>query len=233
MKRSMRFLFATILIVALLLTGSTVAVMAEDEDPAPDCIPFARMLAVLMDVDCEVLMGLHADGIGFGQIMKAWRVSQMVSEDGLDWEDLLQRHVQEDLGWGEVMMAYRLAASFDVDPEDLLALKVEDGLGWGQIKQAFALADADLDITVDEALALFAQGLEWGEIRQELGLPPGPPPWAGGFMRIGPLAPAEDTAEPGPPPWAGGPPQDGPPGQSGNGRSPGPPPWAGRPGGRP
>jgi hypothetical protein len=207
MKHSSRLLIIC-LIIGVLFLGMAMSVLAEDDDPALSCIPFARSLAVRMGVECEEIMALHAEGIGLGQIMMAWNLSLMAPEDGLTWEELLQRRVEEDLGWGQVKMAYRLATAFDADPEELLARKVVDGLGWGQIKQAYALADADL-ISVDGALELFALGLEWGDVRDALGLAPGPPPWAGGPNRAAPS------------------------GAVGRPKNPGPPPWAGRPGGRP
>ncbi len=218
MKRFVRLLFVMIMVVSMLMLGSPL-VSADDADPSLDCIPFAQSLAERMDVDCDYLMELHAQGIGLGQIMMAWNLSQIAPDDGLTWEELLARKVDDGLGWGQVKMAYRLAQSFDADPEELLALKVEEGLGWGQIRQAYAIGGAELGITAEQALELFAQGLGWGEIRDELGLAPGPPPWAGGPHGVGPPAWAGDSEEPGPPAGVG------------NSKQQGPPPWAGRPGG--
>jgi hypothetical protein len=200
-----------ILLSFALLLGLTAPTWAEDApEPVENCAPMAVWLAETMEVDCEDLMALHAEGVGFGQIMMAWRLSQSLPDYEGSWEDLLASHLEGE-GWGQTMMAYRFAAAFDADPEEMLALK-QSGMGWGQIGHAHALANADLGLSFDDAVAMLQSGMSWGEIRDELGLPPGPPPWAGR------------------PEWAGTPPWAGPPGADDNGGPGGPPPWAGPPG---
>jgi hypothetical protein len=222
MKKFTVGLTALVLSLALLL-GFAAPTMA-DEGSSLECVPYAGWLAETMDVSCDELMALHAEGVGFGQIMMAWRISQTLPDYEGSWEDLLASHLEGE-GWGQTMMAYRFAAAFDADPAEMLALK-EAGLGWGQIGHAHALAAADLGLSFDDAVALLQSDLGWGEIRDQLGLPDGPPPWAGKPAWTG------EGGQPswggGPPPWAGGDDDDG------NGPPPwagGPPPWAGN--GRP
>jgi hypothetical protein len=214
MKQKITLGLSAVVLSLALLMGLTASVMAQvEDDPELACIPRAAWLAETMDVTCDELMALHAEGVGFGQIMMAWRLSQTLPDYEGSWEDLLAAHLAGE-GWGQTMMAYRFAAAFDADPAEMLALK-EAGMGWGQIGHAHALANADLGLSFDDAVTLLQSGLGWGEIRDQLGLPPGPPPWAGR------------------PEWAGGPGGDGPGNSNGNGNNGrgGPPPWAGGPGG--
>jgi hypothetical protein len=190
----------------VLLLAVTAPLAAQDEAPA--CSPPASRLAQMMNVACEELMAWHEQGFGYGQIMAAWRLSQGSAGQTVSWQDLLAAH-QEGQGWGQVMVAHRLAAALD-DPnltaDDLLALK-QSGLGWGQIRQAHAVSTADLGLSFNDVITMMQNGMGWGEIRQQMGLPAGPPPWAGGPKRSG----AEEGKGPGlgqgnRPPWAGGPP---------------------------
>lgn len=180
-----------VLLVALLLVLPAVTLAQDDEDEDPlVCNPVAQRLADEIGVDCDVLVELQGQGYGLGQIMKAWYMSQNLEGFEGDWLTLLARKQEEGLGWGQFKMAYRLAGE-DGDPEALLALK-QSGLGWGQIKQAQALDESGL-IGFDEVIQMMTDGLGWGDIRLELGLPPGPPPWAGG---------GKDKTDQGPPAWA-------------------------------
>jgi len=104
---------------------------------------------------------------------------------------LLEQKQAEGLGWGQFKMAARLAADGG-NAQTLLTYK-QSGIGWGQIKKAQAIEAAGL-MGLDEALTLINSGAGWDEIQAELGLEPGPPPWAG----------PKDKENPGngPPAWA-------------------------------
>jgi hypothetical protein len=124
------------LISGLLLALTPVATTAEptNEDDGPECNPRAVVLAEWMGVDCPVLMGRQAEGVGFGVIMKAYFLGDLF---GLDWEDLVEKHMSADgLGWGQIMKAHFLADRMGVDAQDLLALRAE-GLGWGEILKLY------------------------------------------------------------------------------------------------
>jgi hypothetical protein len=119
--------------------------------------PMALMLSEWMEgVSCEDIMALHDEqDIGFGVMMKAYLLSDAF---GLDWRDMVARHMSEEgLGWGHIMKAHVLASALgaEVSADDLLALRAE-GIGWGQILK---------------------------EYREGQGKPPwagqGKPPWAG------------------------------------------------------
>jgi hypothetical protein len=216
-KLMMKRIPLTLIGLLSLLIGFSAVAAAQVEEDATTCTPFAYRLAQVADEPCQTFMDLHGEGIGFGQMMMAWRLSQAYTDESVTWQEILAERTEET-GWGQIIFAHRFAAALD-DPEisagDLLALK-QDGLGWGQIRQAQAIAAADLGLSFAEATALIQEGKGWGEIRAELGLE-GPPPWSGG-----------------PPPWAGPKPKPG--GQGGNDESPGsagggPPSWAGGPGG--
>lgn len=174
------------LLLLLLLTVPAV-ILAQEE---ATCNPAATRLAEVMDISCQELLDLQAEGYGLGEIMKAWYLAEDLEGFG-DWRALLEMKQAEDLGWGQFKMAARLAGE-DGDPEALLALK-QSGAGWGLIKKAQAVEAAGL-MSFDEVLALFQGGAEWDEIRAQLGLDEGPPPWAGPKNK--------DRGNNGPPPWA-------------------------------
>jgi hypothetical protein len=183
-----------VVFVAVPLTG-----LAQGDDPATAagenlvCNPAVQTLADQMGVDCQVLLDLQQQGLGLGEIMKAWALSQSLPGFSGTWQDLL-RQKEAGTGWGQLKMAYQLADG-NISAEALLALK-NSGVGWGQIKQAQALAATGL-ISFDEVLQLIQSGLGWGDIRDQLGLPPGPPPWAGGGINQN-----NGSQGQGPPPWA-------------------------------
>lgn len=162
---------AIFLVLVALLMAAVAPVAAQDDGPVDCGHPVATYLANLMDMTCETLQGYVADGFGYGEIVKAWHLSQFAAD--FDVES-------------------------PITPEDLLALKqgdeAYDGLGWGRIRQLMALvgfedADGNPVTTYEEALQMFQSGMGWGEIRDALelekGAPPwaGPPPWAGGPHR--------------------------------------------------
>lgn len=168
-------------LVMLLLLLPAAAIAQDDDgdsvDGAPGCNPALMRLATAMGESCDHLVAWRVEGVGVGEIMKAWVLSE---DTGVDWPDFLERK-QSGIGWGQIKAAYRFS---DGDPEiaeQLFQLR-QEGLGWGQIMQAQAIVAAGFDdnLTLDSVVEMLNQGLGWGEIRQELGLPPGPPPWAGG-----------------------------------------------------
>ena len=174
-----------LLSVVLVIPAASVA---QDREPA--CNPATSRLAEVMDIDCQELLDLRAEGYGLGEIMKAWYLSQDLEGLG-DWQDLLEQKKGEGLGWGQFKMAYRIAGK-DGDPLALLELK-QSGVGWGQIKKARAMEQAEV-MSFNEALDVFQTGASWDEIRDQLGLEEGPPPWAGPKFK--------ERGRNGPPPWA-------------------------------
>jgi hypothetical protein len=183
---------AFLLALALVLSAATPMLADDGDEEDLACNPMAARLAEMMGIECDEIMALHDEGVGFGQIMMAWRVSQSAPEGyGLGWEELLQLHLEGE-GWGERMLAYRLSSAIDADPDDLLELKAA-GLGWGQMSHAAALA-AHLEVPFEDVVGEFGDDPEWDDIREAFGLPPAPPPWAGG-----------PPAHAGRPDWAGGP----------------------------
>jgi hypothetical protein len=201
-----------ILVVTLLFAGT---VAADDGDDADDgdtltCNPVVTYLMEETGLSCDAILEYQAQGIGLGQIMRAWYLSQNLPGYTDDWETLLLDHAA-GLGWGQLMKAYWLADAWgetlEMSGQDLLDLK-ESGLGWGQIMKVAAIAgDENFEGDWHDVLTMMEQGAGWGTIRDELGLPPGPPPWAGG-----PAMPQ------GKPPWAGG---SGAPGQNKGDNGPG------------
>jgi hypothetical protein len=237
MKHNLSFSFNAVVLSLALLLGLAAPIMAQDQgdpagqkDPALECVPYAALLAETMDVTCDELMVLHAEGIGFGRMMMAWQLSQTLPDYDGTWADLLAAHLTGE-GWGQTMMAYRVAAVLDLNPETTLALK-EAGLPWAKIGHAQALANANLDITFKEAVVLIQEGSSWADMRDALGLENVPPPWVGGPEWSGspPISiHANNTGDwdGGPPPWhhneqdvEDGPPWDGgPPAWQGGGRN--------------
>jgi hypothetical protein len=200
MSRKAKFLGLSL--VLLLVLAVPTVILAQEE---VTCNPAASRLAAVMEIDCEDLLELQAEGYGLGEIMKAWRLADDL--DGFDdWRELLEMKQDEELGWGQFKMATRLAGE-DGDAQALLELK-QSGIGWGIIKKAQAIAAAGL-MSFEEAIAAFESGADWDEIRAELGLEEGPPPWAG---------PKDKDKDNGPPPWANN--------DKDKDKDNGPPPWA-------
>jgi hypothetical protein len=203
----------TILIVTLILTMTLLATVAsaQEDEEVVDCKhPRVVYLVEKTRADCQEILDLHSSGVGFGQIVKAAVIAEGLEGFEGDWRDLLAAH-QEEIGWGQIARAYGLAdryADLNLTGEELLALKTENDLGWGQIRHAQAIAAADLGVSFDQAVSMMVEGMEWEDIRDELGLPEGPPPWAGGGNK---------DKETGPPAWAGGGNKD---------KETGPPAWA-------
>lgn len=186
----------------LIIPATSIADDGEDGAGLAHCNPVAFRLAEAMIFDCEDLLELLGEGYGLGQVMQAIYVAD--SEADLeDIEALLQQKEENDIGWGQLKMAKRLANE-DFDAERMLELKVDEGLGWGQIRKIQALMDAG--VGEDDAVSAIQSDLDWDEIREEFGLENGPPPWAGNGK-------AKDKGKNGngPPSWsnAGGKHQDG------------------------
>lgn len=202
------------LLMALLLAGLLLVPAASAEDP-PACHGRVERLAEEMGVDCQVLLDLHAEEVGYGQIMQAWQLSQGLPDFEGTWDGLLEAH-QEGQGWGQLVHAHSLAQALGdetVDAERLLELK-EGGLGWGELGHAYALAGAE-GLSFEEAAALLQQYEDWDDLRQYLGLEEGPPPWAGGPSHRGEngtgppfKAPKVKKEKPELPPQANGRPND-------------------------
>lgn len=183
-KRSHSLRRVTILLVIFLFALPLSAIAQEitsdeGDESVANCGPSASALAAEIGISCSDLIDLQSDGAGLGEIMQAWYLAQNLENYEGDWRALLEMK-QEGTGWGQFKMAYRLADE-NTTTEQLLDLK-RSGLGWGQIKQAQALANLELGYTFEQALDMLGDGTGWGELRDQLGLPPGPPPWAGGNM---------------------------------------------------
>ncbi|MCI0395901.1 MAG: hypothetical protein L0332_17635 [Chloroflexi bacterium] len=188
----------------LLVTAIFTHVANAQEEEGVDCQhPRVVYLVEKTGATCQELLDLQAAGVGFGQIVKAAVVAEGLPAYEGDWRALLAAH-QSGAGWGAIARAYGLAggyAELGISGEELLALK-DSGLGWGQISRAQALATAELGVSFEQAVEMMQSGLEWEEIRTQLGLPQGPPPWAGGNRK-------EDKEQQGPPPHAQGQGNDG------------------------
>jgi hypothetical protein len=221
--RSLRL--ATFVLVVVALLALTAVAFAQDgqgdeDEAAPAvCNPVAAQLAETVGLDCTELLDLQASGTGLGEILKAWKLSQVFSGFQEDWETLLQAK-QAGVGWGQFKMAYRLGAADD--SAQMLLEKKQEGYGWGQLRKAQALAAAagiDFEAALTEVTTM-----TWEEIQAgHESLMGGPPPWAGG---------GKDKDNQGPPPWANGGKgtDDGSTapglGRNKEGKTTGPPPWS-------
>ncbi|MGW8317910.1 MAG: hypothetical protein ACWGPS_01605, partial [Candidatus Promineifilaceae bacterium] len=189
-------LAAFALVVMALLAFTAVAFAQdgegdEDETVPAVCNPVAQQLTEMIpDLDCTRFLELQASGIGPGEILKAWKLSQAFTGFQEDWEALLEAK-QDGVGWGQFKMAYRLGGADGAT--DMLQMK-QEGYGWGQLRKAQALAAAagiDFETALNEVTTK-----TWEEIQAAYpDLPAGPPPWAGG---------GKDKDNQGPPPWANG-----------------------------
>lgn len=165
------------LLLFLLVPTATVAAQDEGDTPGVGCNPAVQYLANEMGVECAVLLDQMANGIGLGELAHAWYLSQNLPDFAGDWQSLLQSKLSGE-GWGQITRAYQLAASIGLPVEEVLALR-DEGLGWGQLMQASALT-LNLDVSLQEVVAMMQSGMNWRDIADQFGLPPGPPPWAGG-----------------------------------------------------
>jgi hypothetical protein len=169
-----------ILLLVLVLLLLPLQVVAQDEDTEEkrtNCNPVMFELAGEMGIGCQALVELQNGGAGLGEIMKAWHLSQNIEAYNGDWQTLLEMK-QQNVGWGQFKMAYRLAES-SAQAEQLLTLK-QSGMGWGQIRKAQAISEAGLGLTFEQALEFSRGDMDWGEFQEQRGLPPGPPPWSSG-----------------------------------------------------
>ena len=122
----------------------------------------AMALVEQLGFDCE---GLEAQGVGLGEIAKAWRLSQNLPGYDGDWEALLQRK-QDGFGWGEIRKAQSLDDAGILSFDEALD-SFQSGLGWGDIKAELGL----------DGPPPWAGG---GKNKEGKG---GPPPWANGRGR--------------------------------------------------
>ncbi len=181
--------FMGVALLIVLLMAVPTAILAQEDEII--CNPAAARLAEIMDMEigCQELLDMQAEGHGLGEIMKAWYLADDLEGMG-DWRELLEQKQAEGVGWGQFKMAYRLAGQDGETAQYLLGLK-QMGHGWGHIKKAQAI-EATGKMSFDEALALLESGAGWDEIRGRLGWEEGPPPWAGPKVK----------GDNGPPPWA-------------------------------
>lgn len=232
MKLKSKYLSVFLVLLLAFFALPAFAVEGEEEEPVPveeSETPTCETAQVvyLMDktgAECQTILDLYAEGIGFGEMMKAAVIAAGLDDEETDWLDILAWHTEDDLGWGQISHAYGLAEYFSelgLTPAEILELRLTEEIGWGQIVQAQAIAtlaaEMELELTFDDVLEMILAGEGWGEIRETLELPPGPPPWAGlGPVKKGDLSdhpsqtrgPGEEKQN-GPPPWAGGPKNNG------------------------
>jgi len=194
--KNRRFLLLLLLITLVLLVPAvTLAQEGDDEETLTHCNPVASRLSETMEVECEQLFNLLAKGHGLAQVMQAVYLVEGKGNLG-DVEALLQQKEEQDIGWGQLKMARRLAGD-DGDAEEMLRLKQDEGLGWGQIKKIQALVDAGANYS--DAIQWLKEGLGWEEIQILLGVDGGPPPWAaGGNDKVK----IENSNGNGPPAWS-------------------------------
>lgn len=203
--------------------GDTDGDTVESQDEPESCTAHPVVAQLVSDMEdeevedaCNLVLGYIDSGVGVGQIMKAWYLSQALPGYGPDpseestgddpavddneidlqnWEDLLLWHL-EGQGWGQVMFAYRFAdALAQQAPENSTTttptaeelLALKTVDGLGWGQIAKAQAVADAaGVSLDEVVTDIQNEMGWGEIREKHNLEPGRPPWAG------------------PPPWANG-----------------------------
>jgi len=196
MEKNTRRKLIGIIFLLIILLAVPAMVLAQEGDAEDEgvivCNPAMERLANEIGIDCSVIMDYQTNGVGLGNIMKAWHLSQSLTGFEENWDTLLARKQAEGLGWGQFKMAQRLAGD-SYDP-DLLLNKKQEGYGWGHIKKALALDAAGI-VSLEDAFNMTEDDLDWDKIREENGYPPGPPPWAAGGKD-------KDKSGHGPPPWA-------------------------------
>lgn len=106
--------------------------LAQDPIEDEDSYCNSRKALALMEQLAFDCAALEAQGVGLGEIDKAWRLSQSLPGFEGDWEELLQLK-QEGVGWGEIRKAQALdeagIRTFDEALDGFL-----NGIGWGEIK---------------------------------------------------------------------------------------------------
>jgi len=79
--------------------------------PVPEgAHPVALALAVFFDVFYDEVMGWHEDGIGFGNIAKAYFLADELEGEGVAVEDVLGDKLS-GVGWGQIMKSLGLSPS--------------------------------------------------------------------------------------------------------------------------
>ena len=163
-RRFLLLLFVTTIL--FLLPAVTLAQDGDDEETLTHCNPVASRLSETMEVECEQLLNLLAKGHGLGQVMQAVYLAEGTGNlAGV--EALLEQKEKQDIGWGQLKLARRLAGE-DGDAEEMLRLKQDEGLGWGQIKKIESLVDSGMK---------YGEAIEWLQA-DSVWEGEGPPPWA-------------------------------------------------------
>ena len=108
--------------------------------PVPEgAHPVALALAVFFDVFYDEVMGWHEDGLGFGNIAKAYFLADELEDEGVTVEDVLGDKLS-GVGWGQIMKALGLSPS----SRDKNLGQVMSGRGDGETDDD-ALPEADDD----------------------------------------------------------------------------------------
>lgn len=63
--------------------------------------PVALKLSMIFDLTYEEIMAMHEEGIGFGQIQKAYLLAELYPDSGMTGADLLEAKLS-GMGWGEI-----------------------------------------------------------------------------------------------------------------------------------
>lgn len=108
--------------------------------------PVAQALATFFDVLYDEVMGWHEDGVGFGNIARAYFLADELEDEGLTVEDVLAEKLS-GTGWGRLMKALGLNPSSkgrnlgqvmsghgdDDEPEQVLSEPDGDGASPGEV----------------------------------------------------------------------------------------------------
>lgn len=98
----MKRIWMAAIVVSLVMAAATPVWAQEGDDPPPDeRHPMAEKLALYFDLPYEEAMALFESGIGFGLMMKAYRLADANPEAGVSGAELLEMHLS-GLGWGEI-----------------------------------------------------------------------------------------------------------------------------------
>jgi hypothetical protein len=121
-----------------LMVMPSVAVTPTVTPTSEELHPVAMALATFYDVPYEEIIKWHEDGIGFGNIAKAYALFDELEDKGLTVDDMMEE--LSDTGWGQVKKAYGLSPS-------------SKGKNLGQVMSGYSHDDDDDDDEPEEALS--------------------------------------------------------------------------------
>lgn len=97
----------------------------------PEFHPVANGIADTFEVDVAVIIDLHCQGHGFGNIARAYLLADATEDEGDSAEDYLNQHL-EGGGWGQIMRESGVHPS-QLAPGQIMSgryIAGEDGEGW-------------------------------------------------------------------------------------------------------